>query len=430
MSEHKDYITLGQLIDAGAIKITLGFPCGNHNCEGEGVPHIRPFNIQPNGKISLEQIKSIPFNLASEKPTLRQDDIVFNNTNTKELVGKCAIWEGNQEFVFSNHMTRIRLHDKKIVNEYLNFAILHHWFTGKSEMLARSHVAQASIIGERFREILLPWRNTAEQALIANLLTCTHRAMTIQENQIKNTLELKNTIMLELFTKGLRNEGQKDTELGFVPKSWNILPIKDLGQIITGTTPPTQQRENYANGQIPFISPGDMEHGSKIEKTGKHITQAGLAASRPLPRFTTCFVCIGSTIGKVGITTHTVTATNQQINAIVPSEKYSPLYLFYLLTWWSNYIRSQASPSPVPILSKGAFEAINIYTTFDPVEQLKIVQILEAIDKKIDLHKKKQIILEDLFKTLLHKLMTGEARVSELDLSTLKKSVDIVGAFA
>jgi type I restriction enzyme M protein len=49
----------------------------------------------------------------------------------------------------------------------------------------------------------------------------------------------------------------------------------------------------------------------------------------------------------------------------------------------------------------------------------EIVTILDAIDRKIDLHKKKRSVLEDLFKTLLHKLMTGEIRAADLDLSAL-----------
>ena len=183
-SDHQPYITLGELIDTGAIEAVVGFPCGEHNSDGDGVPHIRPFNINPNGKISLEQIKSIPSTQTINRPTLHDGDVIFNNTNTKELVGKCAVWEGNQEFVFSNHMTRIRTQNKTITNTYLNFAILHHWLIGKSEMLARAHVAQASIMGERFREIVLPQKNINEQTIIANLLTHIHRAISIEENRL------------------------------------------------------------------------------------------------------------------------------------------------------------------------------------------------------------------------------------------------------
>ena len=50
---------------------------------------------------------------------------------------------------------------------------------------------------------------------------------------------------------------------------------------------------------------------------------------------------------------------------------------------------------------------------------LDLLHILDAIDRKIDLHKRKRAVLEELFRTLLHKLMTGEIDVNDLDLSAL-----------
>jgi type I restriction enzyme S subunit len=52
-------------------------------------------------------------------------------------------------------------------------------------------------------------------------------------------------------------------------------------------------------------------------------------------------------------------------------------------------------------------------------EQREIVEILDTIDKKIDLHKRKKALLGELFTSLLHKLMTGEIRAGNLGLSVL-----------
>jgi type I restriction enzyme S subunit len=52
-------------------------------------------------------------------------------------------------------------------------------------------------------------------------------------------------------------------------------------------------------------------------------------------------------------------------------------------------------------------------------EQREIVVILDAIDRKIELHRKKRAVFDELFKALLHKLLTGEIRVGNLDLSAL-----------
>lgn len=258
-----------------------------------------------------------------------------------------------------------------------------------------------------------------EQKAIAAVLRQTELVLAQQSALLETLQEIKRAAMTRLFTHGLRGEAQKETEIGLVPESWVEVSIADLGEIVTGTTPPTRERAYYDDGNIPFISPGDIEHGTPIASTQKCITDSGLAVSRALPAGTTCVVCIGSTIGKVGRTTAAASATNQQINAIVPGVGYDPNYLSHLLTYQSNIVRNAASPSPVPILSKGAFEKLVLFTSTNPDEQVEIATILDAVDRKIDLHQKKRKVLEELFESLLHMLMTGEIAVSGLDLSAL-----------
>jgi len=258
-----------------------------------------------------------------------------------------------------------------------------------------------------------------EQKAIAAVLRQTELVLAQQSALLETLQEIKRAAMTHLFTHGLRGEAQKETEIGLVPESWAEVSVADLGEIVTGTTPPTRERAYYDDGNIPFISPGDIEHGTPIASTQKCITDSGLAVSRALPAGTTCVVCIGSTIGKVGRTTAAASATNQQINAIVPGVGYDPNYLSHLLTYQSNIVRNAASPSPVPILSKGAFEKLVLFTSTNPDEQVEIATILDAVDRKIDLHQKKRKVLEELFESLLHKLMTGEIAVSDLDLSAL-----------
>ena len=258
-----------------------------------------------------------------------------------------------------------------------------------------------------------------EQKAIAAVLRQTESVLAQQSELLETLQEIKRAAMARLFTHGLRGEAQKETEIGLVPESWAEVSIADLGEIVTGTTPPTRERVYYDDGNIPFISPGDIEHGTPIASTQKCITDSGLAVSRALPAGTTCVVCIGSTIGKVGRTTAAASATNQQINAIVPGVGYDPNYLSHLLTYQSNIVRNAASPSPVPILSKGAFEKLVLFTSTNPDEQVEIATILDAVDRKIDLHQKKRKVVEELFESLLHKLMTGEIAVSDLDLSAL-----------
>ena len=274
------------------------------------------------------------------------------------------------------------------------------------------------------RDFQMPAFTLCEQQGIADLLWLVHEAISRSEALVEEAQALKRAAMHTLFTRGLRGEAQKETEIGPVSESWERLPVSALGRIVTGNTPPTKDPANYVAGKVPFVAPGDIEHGFRILSAEKFITEQGLENSRPIESGATCFVCIGSTIGKVGYVPFEVCATNQQINAILPSEGFIPQFTFYLMVYWAEHIRKQASPSPVPILSKSVFEQIEVVTTTDKGEQRKIVAVLDAIDRKMDMHRRKRAVLDDLFKTLLHELMTGEIRVGKLELAALSDGID------
>jgi type I restriction enzyme S subunit len=265
-------------------------------------------------------------------------------------------------------------------------------------------------------DVLISVPQFHEQQKIAAVLFEIQKAIEIRESIIEKTRELKKSTLHQVFTHGLSVEKLKETDLGPVPESWLIQKIGDLGKIVTGTTPPTKHKEYYQGGHYQFIAPNDIGKTTKIYETEKKITDKGLEVSRLLPKESVCFVCIGSTIGKVGITAEEKTTTNQQINAIIVNSDHDPYFVTYLLDYKSEYIASFASPSPVPILSKGKFEEINIILSPDINEQREIARILMTIDEKIEIHTAKRFALQDLFKTMLNKLMTGEIRVKDLDI--------------
>jgi type I restriction enzyme S subunit len=335
-------------------------------------------------------------------------------------IGRAAIWNGEREVMsFQNHLHRLRpLNGEVEPRFYVYFLQAAFTQLGIFEG-AGNKTTIPNLSRNRLAALEVPHPPLTEQQDIATALARVREAIKTHDRSTAAAQELKRAAMRTLFTRGLRGEAQKETEIGPVPESWKRLPISALGEVVTGNTPPTKNSANYVGGDIPFIAPGDFEHGSRIKKTEKLITDEGLKRSRPISAGTTCFVCIGSTIGKVGYATAPICATNQQINSILPRDDFDPPFVFYLLTFWSDHVRKQASPSPVPILSKGAFEQIGLFASTDIDEQRQIASILDAIDRKIDLHKRKRAVLDELFKALLHKLMTGEIRVADLDLSAL-----------
>ena len=140
-------------------------------------------------------------------------------------------------------------------------------------------------------------------------------------------------------------------------KSDEIAEIRSFCEIVTGSTPPTNNPLNYG-GAMPFISPGDIGDSAVVAETKSTLSAAGAAMSRVIPPSSVCVVCIGSTIGKVALTT-TESATNQQINALTPGA-YDPFFMLAAISHMRNEIRNAASTHAVPIINKSRFGEISI----------------------------------------------------------------------
>lgn len=166
---------------------------------------------------------------------------------------------------------------------------------------------------------------------------------------------------------------------------WSKVKVGDLGRIVTGKTPKTAKAENYG-GTIPFLTPSDDMEVKYVYKTGKTITEIGLAEVKNalLPVNSVCVSCIGSDLGKVVITT-TPTVTNQQINSIiVDTERFDVSFVYYamlILGKKLNFISKTSTA--VPIVNKSSFSNYEIDCP-ELQTQYRIAAVLSALDAKIE----------------------------------------------
>ena len=155
------------LIDI-VVDVSPGFASGKHSSDGVGVPHLRPMNVDRDGSIDLNVVKSVA---TSEGTELQSGDVLFNNTNSSELVGKTAVISQRESgFAFSNHMTRVRP-EIGIKSDFLARQLHFLWMTGYMKHRCTNHVNQASISSKTLANtvpMLLPPQ--AEQVRIVERL--------------------------------------------------------------------------------------------------------------------------------------------------------------------------------------------------------------------------------------------------------------------
>ena len=351
---------------------------------------------------------------ASEAPSrarkiVRKEDVLFA-TVRPSLHRVAMVGEDLDDQIASTAFCVVRANPNEADARFLYYKLLTPEFVQQVAEYKRG-VSYPAVTDKDIldREVLLP--RPDEQRRIAAVLGKLQRAVGLEAAQERAARELKQAAMHRLFTRGLSREPTRETPLGSLPESWKETKIAGLGEIVTGTTPKTAKREYYDGGEIPFLAPGDLGDSFLIEHAEKKITEAGAEVSRVLPKLATCFVCIGSSVGKVGVTTAERSTTNQQINAVVANEGYDPLFVGYLLAFHSLHIASHASPSPVPIMSKGKFGEVSLWVTRDKDEQREIAAILGTLDRKIALHAARCRARRDLFRSTLHALLSARLRV-------------------
>jgi type I restriction enzyme S subunit len=132
-----------------------------------------------------------------------------------------------------------------------------------------------------------------------------------------------------------------------VPDGWEVKPIKELGDIVTGTTPSTKE-ERFWGSLVPFISPADFKGSLYINKTARYLSREGARRGRILPGKSILVTCIGS-LGGMAMTSIEST-TNQQINAVVPNNKHDPHFCFYQLLQNINELKKNAGKYPTKII--------------------------------------------------------------------------------
>ena len=122
--------------------IEPGFASGEHNAQGTGVPHLRPMNVNRDGKLDFDVVKYVA--KEKDKRRLAFGDVLFNNTNSSELVGKTAVVNKAGDLAFSNHMTRITFGDD-VLPQFGAMQLHFLWMRGYFRYNCVKHVNQASV---------------------------------------------------------------------------------------------------------------------------------------------------------------------------------------------------------------------------------------------------------------------------------------------
>ena len=218
------------------------------------------------------------------------------------------------------------------------------------------------------KEIFLP--NLAIQQEIASNLDSIADFLDLRRKQLNYLKELNKSLFTKIFGDPLLND----------KKEWNFFKIKDIGKIISGSTPSTNIPE-YWNGEYLWITPAELNDDSFIvNSTDRKLTYLGVKASSliELP-IGTVLLSSRAPIGKVAIVGEKMFC-NQGFKNIIPNEEVNPIYLYYILKEKKEYLNFLGRGVTFKELSKEIVENISI--KIPPIElQNKFAERIEKIEK-------------------------------------------------
>lgn len=196
-----------------------------------------------------------------------------------------------------------------------------------------------------------------------------------------------------------------------IPEGWQVKSLGEIERnIITGKTPSTKI-DDYYNGEIPFITIGDIRGNVYITNTEITLTKEGAnsQSNKYIPEGSICVSCI-ATPGLVGFTVKTA-QTNQQINTVVCEVKENEKYLYFAIKDYFNYSSGAKKGNTFPNMSKGDFSDILLVY---PNDMNLLKEFSNSVEYIFDLIKKNSLENDELFKLrdwILPMLMTGQVTI-------------------
>jgi type I restriction enzyme S subunit len=272
--------------------------------------------------------------------------------------------------------------------------------------------------------LFVPPRDEQEQ--IVRALTHVYTACNSEAGQHKNASALKRAVMRALFTRGLRREPQKETEIGLLPSSWPTITLGSLGRIGNGSTPKKSRRQYWDGGTFPWLTSAKV-YDREIESADQFVTSTALRECHlPQLRPGTVLIAItgqGKTLGHCAVLRMHATINQHLAYLDTDTSLANPSFVRGYLETQYDYLRQVASGGGS---TKGALTCAFLRELKVPLPTLKeqdtIAAILNAMDQKIEVHTKKRTVFAQLFALLTHKLMSGEIRVSDLNISALERA--------
>lgn len=406
--EDWEVLPLGRLI----LSVEYG-SAAKSNTTGR-VPVLRMGNLQ-GGKIDWNDLVYTDNELEIKKYALVLGDVLFNRTNTIDLVGKTAIYKGERTAIFAGYLIRINTEKALLDSAYLNYVLNAEFSRKHSAKVLSVAVGQANINGQKLKSYPVPIPPTkAEQEAIAEALSDADALIESLEQLLAKKRKINQGAMQELLTgkkrlPGFSGEWEEVTlgELGSCHRGVSYNPGVDLSPFDTAATVRLLRSNNVQAAQIVFDDMQFVDSGrvSPVQHLQRHDILICMAnGSRDLVGKAARFM------GDEGFS-YTFGAF---MGCFRPNGQAADSgFVFYLFQTekYRSHIAILLAGSSINNLTPSSVAALVIHFPADKTEQTAIATVLSDMDAEIAALEEKLAKARSLKQGMMQELLTGRIRL-------------------
>jgi hypothetical protein len=310
------------------------------------------------------------------------------------------------KYILSTGFAGILCNPEKVNPRYLEKIFLSKWFNDLKDSLANDKAIQKSLNNDDIEKLEIPLPPLLIQQKIVKILDTIQEAIDIHDKIIEKTKELKKSMMAELFKYGApsfrKGRKLKKTEIGEIPEDWEVERLGEVIEILDSKRIPLSEEERQnMKGPYPYCGAnGIIDYINNYIFEGEYVLLAEDGGYWG-PFEESSYIMKG----KFWVNNHAHifrALKNKAIN----------FYLMSILNYLN--LNDYISGATRGKLNQSTMRNIKIPLPSLP-EQQEISEILQIIDQKIEIEKKKKELYQELFKTMLHKIMSQEIDINLLD---------------
>lgn len=373
-----------------------GFACGED--VKDGIFQFRMNNVTTDGQLDLSKRRRIPRDMRNlELYFVEPGDVLFNATNSPDLVGKSAFFPGNDEpSVFSNHFLRLRPRPGQLDGRFLA-----RWLTLQFQLkvfqgMCRQWVNQATVGRDSLLALRIPIPPLAEQQRIAEILDHAEVLRANRRAALAQFEVLSQSIFLDLFGDPRAN-----------PKGWPVRKFAEIGTLDRGISKHRPRNApELLGGPHPLVQTGDVANSDGyIRAHSSSYSDLGLRQSKIWPAGTLC-ITIAANIAKTGILTFDACFPDSVVGFSAPH----PATVNFARIWLSFLQKSLEENAP-----ESAQKNINLAilrdldVPFPPLAlQRKFADCVARVEKLKAIYRTSLGEMSELFASLQSRAFRGE----------------------